>query len=115
MPTYGFKRAEAEKQKDWLVELNQNNDPKEDVFTAAKKSKNEKKAKNEYQRLRNLAKAKNVKLPKVGLPSNAYFKDSKQLKTAVTVARVSTASVGKFQNRYELVFFILHILFLSFL
>ena len=99
VPTYGYLRKKAENQTNWLVELNQNNDPKENVFEIEKKLKSERKAKNEFQKLRNIAKAKNVKLPKVGVPSSVHFKDSKQLRTAATVARVSTASVGKFQRK----------------
>lgn len=38
----------------------------EDQFTKKTASKKEKVAKNEFQRLRNLAKAKNIKIPKVG-------------------------------------------------
>lgn len=47
--------------------------------------KTEKKAKNELQRLRNLAKAKKIKIPKVGLPSTEHFKDSKQLSVGAKV------------------------------
>ena len=99
MPNYGFKRAEADKQKNWLVELGDDNTPKEDPFTAQSASKQERKAKNELQRLRNIAKSKNVKIPRVGLPSTEHFNNARQIATAVTVARASTASVGKFQER----------------
>jgi len=44
-------------------------DPKEDQFGKMTKIKNENVAKNEFQRLRNLAKAKNVKIPRVGFVS----------------------------------------------
>lgn len=109
VPGYGFKRAEADKQSNWLVELGDGHNPKQDYvdtkkdfvdpFAAKSAAKQERQSKNELQRLRNIAKAKNIKLPRVGLPSTEHFKDAKQLATAVTVARVSTASVGKFQNR----------------
>ena len=45
-------------------------DPNEDQFTKVSGIKSEKVAKNEYQRLRNLAKAKNIKIPRVGIPSS---------------------------------------------
>ncbi|XP_066590699.1 ribosome biogenesis regulatory protein homolog isoform X2 [Prorops nasuta] len=99
IPTYGYKRAKAEEQKEWLIEMNDQNKPMEDPFAAAKLAKEERKSKNELQRLRNIAKSKNIKLPKVGLPTTEHFATSKQLATAVTVARVSTASIGKFQSR----------------
>lgn len=84
-PTYGFKKAEADKQKEWLVECSNDGKPKEDPFTAIKVGKQEKKAKNELQRLRNLAKAKKIKVPKVGLPSTEHFNSAKQLSTGAKV------------------------------
>jgi regulator of ribosome biosynthesis len=88
IPTYGYRNAEAEKQKEWLVECQDDGKPIQDPFAAFKASKNEKKAKNELQRLRNLAKAKKVKIPKVGLPSSEHFKDSKQLSMGLKVLRL---------------------------
>ncbi|XP_015109846.1 ribosome biogenesis regulatory protein homolog [Diachasma alloeum] len=99
IPTFGYKRAAAQEQKDWLVEVGPDNTPKADPRETASNAKQERMAKNELQRLRNLAKAKNVKIPRVGLPTNEQFASAKQLATATTVARVSTASVGKFQNK----------------
>ena len=68
--------------------------------------KKERKAKNELQRLRNLAKAKNVNVPTVGvvtpsatstnLASNGTGGD---LKNAAEIAKSSTASLGKFQPK----------------
>lgn len=84
-PAYGFRKAEADKQKEWLVECNEEGKPNEDPFAAIKVAKTERKAKNELQRLRNLAKAKNLKIPKVGLPSSEHFKDAKQLSTGAKV------------------------------
>lgn len=72
----------------------------DDPFKAAKVAKEERKSKNELHRLRNIAKAKNIKIPRVGLPTKEHFHDSKELSQAITVARTSTASVGKFQDRY---------------
>ncbi|XP_078041266.1 ribosome biogenesis regulatory protein homolog [Augochlora pura] len=99
IPTFGYKRSKAEEQKEWLVEVNDENKVKEDPFAKAKSAKAERQSKNELQRLRNIAKAKNIKVPQVGLPTKEYFPDSQQLSQAITVARTSTASVGKFQNR----------------
>lgn len=99
IPTYGYKRAKAEKQKEWLVETNDNIDPTNDPFAKAKLDKKERQSKNELQRLRNIAKARNIKLPRVGLPTKDHFPNSQQLSEAVTIARTSTASVGKFQPK----------------
>lgn len=99
IPRYGYQRAKAAEQKEWLVEVGNDNNPKEDPFTAISASKRERQSKNELQRLRNIAKSKNVKLPRVGLPTTEHFPKSSQLSTAVTVARKSTASLGKFQER----------------
>ncbi|XP_003702064.3 ribosome biogenesis regulatory protein homolog [Megachile rotundata] len=99
IPTFGYKRKAALEQKEWLVEVNNEGKAKEDPFAAAKVAKEERRSKNELQRLRNIAKAKNIKVPQVGLPTREHFPESKQLAQAITIARTSTASVGKFQDR----------------
>ncbi|XP_076303122.1 ribosome biogenesis regulatory protein homolog [Lasioglossum baleicum] len=99
IPTFGYKHNKAEEQKEWLVEVNNEGKAMEDPFTAAKAAKEERKSKNELQRLRNIAKTRNIKIPKVGLPTREHFSDSQQLSQAMTIARTSTASVGKFQDR----------------
>lgn len=71
MPLHGYKRAEAEKEKDWVIEVPANADPYEDQFEKKNQEKSERVAKNEFQRLRNLAKAKKIKVPKVGLAPTA--------------------------------------------
>lgn len=67
MPLYGYKRAAAQKEKEWCIEVPQNADPMEDQFEKVSNAKSERVAKNELQRLRNIAKSRNVKIPKVGL------------------------------------------------
>lgn len=70
VPLHGYKRAAAEKEKDWLLEVPQNADPYIDRFDEKLTSKKEKVAKNEFQRLRNIAAARKIKVPRVGiLPS----------------------------------------------
>ncbi|KAI8040506.1 hypothetical protein M5D96_006449 [Drosophila gunungcola] len=80
VPTYGFKRAEAEKAKDWVLEVPQNADPNTDMFQKKIDLRNEKVAKNEIQRMKNIVRAKKIDMPR-------------------SVAKSSTASVGKFQNK----------------
>ncbi|XP_004526203.1 ribosome biogenesis regulatory protein homolog [Ceratitis capitata] len=98
VPTYGFKRADAEKEKEWVLEVPKNADPNEDMFQKKIDLRNEKVAKNEIQRMKNIVRAKKVEVPRGG-----YFgpevASSGQLLTAVTVAKSSTASVGKFQSK----------------
>lgn len=69
VPNYGYRRSAAQKEQDWLLEVPQNADPMEDQFSKKTNSKVEKVAKNEFQRLRNLAVTKNIKVPRTGLPS----------------------------------------------
>ncbi|XP_023015633.1 ribosome biogenesis regulatory protein homolog [Leptinotarsa decemlineata] len=98
VPTYGFKRAQSEKEKSWLLEVPGNADPMEDQFAKKSQATSEKVAKNELQRLRNIAKAKKIKIPRVGV-TNSEVSTAKDLQTAVTVAKASTASLGKFQSK----------------
>ena len=70
------------------------------------KEKSERKAKNELQRLRNLARAKNINVPTVGVvtPSDATanktsYNPADDLQQNAEIARISTASLGKFQPR----------------
>uniref|UniRef100_A0A8C7H626 Ribosome biogenesis regulatory protein n=1 Tax=Oncorhynchus kisutch TaxID=8019 RepID=A0A8C7H626_ONCKI len=55
-------------------------------------------AKNELHRLRNIARAQKIKVPGVGLTPTAQ-QSTTDLSRAVNVAKVSTASAGKFQDR----------------
>lgn len=83
-----------------MTEVKDDSNQHEDPFAKAKEAKQERQSKNELQRLRNIAKSKNIKLPKVGIPTVEHFPSSQKLSEAVTIARASTASVGKFQTRY---------------
>ncbi|CAG9839647.1 unnamed protein product [Diabrotica balteata] len=97
VPLYGFKRAQAEKEKDWVIEVPANADPMEDQFQKKVQAKGERVAKNELQRLRNIAKARKIKIPRVGV-TNPEVSTAKDLQAAVTIAKASTASLGKFQR-----------------
>lgn len=98
MPTYGFKRADAERQKDWVLEVPKNAHPMEDQFQKKMDLRSEKVANNEIKRMKNIVRAKKMEVPRTGYlgPEAA---SSAQLLTAVTVAKSSTASVGKFQDK----------------
>ncbi|XP_045497328.1 ribosome biogenesis regulatory protein homolog [Colias croceus] len=99
VPLYGFKKSAAEKEKNWLIEVPQNLDPMTDMYEKKASEKSEKVAKNELQRLKNIARARKVKIPRVGIPITSDKATSSQLATATTVAKASTASLGKFQDK----------------
>jgi len=69
VPRYGYRRAEVETEKDWLLEVPGGADPMEDQFEKRAETKAENVSKNELQRLRNLARSKKVDVPKAGLTS----------------------------------------------
>ncbi|KAJ1527531.1 hypothetical protein ONE63_007501 [Megalurothrips usitatus] len=96
VPRYGYRKAAAEKEKDWVIEVPGNADPMEDQFDKKRKVKRENVAKNELQRMRNIAAAHKVKVPRVGMLPAAKV-TSKDISRAVTIAKASTASGGKFQ------------------
>lgn len=77
VPLYGFQRSAAQKEKDWLIEVPQNVDPMEDQFAKKSEAKGERIAKNELQRLRNIAKGRKIKVPRFGLtnPDASTAKD----------------------------------------
>ena len=69
-PRWGYKRAN-DSTKDWLIEIKKNQDPNEDHFAKRTQEKTERTAKNELQRLRNIARASKKKVPGVGLTPTA--------------------------------------------
>ncbi|XP_026490922.2 ribosome biogenesis regulatory protein homolog [Vanessa tameamea] len=99
VPLYGFRKAAAEKEKDWLIEVPQNVDPMTDMYEKKASEKSEKVAKNELQRLKNIARSRKVNIPRVGLPVTSDKANATQLSTAAVVAKASTASLGKFQDK----------------
>lgn len=98
VPSHGYKKAMAEKEKNWIIEVPDNVDPYTDMFEQKAEQKQEKVAKNEFQRIRNIAKAKKIKVPSMGLPPTNKL-SSVQLNSAANIANISTASLGKFQPR----------------
>ncbi|XP_057680828.1 ribosome biogenesis regulatory protein homolog [Corythoichthys intestinalis] len=93
---WGYKRAKDDT-KEWLIEVPETADPNEDQFAKRVAAKKERVAKNEFNRLRNIARAQKIKVPGVGLaPVAQQSKD--ELVRAAGVARTSTASVGRFQE-----------------
>uniref|UniRef100_A0A8C6TBA1 Ribosome biogenesis regulatory protein n=1 Tax=Neogobius melanostomus TaxID=47308 RepID=A0A8C6TBA1_9GOBI len=94
---WGYKRANDDT-KDWVIEVPYSADPNEDQFAKRVTAKKERVAKNELNRLRNIARAQKIKIPAAGLtPKAQQSKD--ELALAVSVAKTSTASAGRFQDR----------------
>uniref|UniRef100_A0A182TTF9 Ribosome biogenesis regulatory protein n=1 Tax=Anopheles melas TaxID=34690 RepID=A0A182TTF9_9DIPT len=96
VPTYGYQRYKAEKEKDWVLEVPQN-DPYRDMFKEKRDLRLERVAKNEVARMKNIARAKKIATPRTGFvgPETA---SAKQLITASNIVKASTASVGVFQE-----------------
>lgn len=97
IPTYGYKKYQANKEKDWVLEVPKNIDPMTDMFKKKIDLKNERVAKNEISRMKNIARAQKVEMPRVGFVSEESA-SAKELHIASTIAKSSTASVGKFQE-----------------
>jgi len=98
VPRFGFRRAVAQHEKDWVLEVPQNADPFEDQFEKKTEAKSERVAKNELQRLKNIARSRNVKVPTTGLvPTEKPTRN--ELHQAMHVAKAATASLGKFQEK----------------
>ncbi|XP_014672479.1 PREDICTED: ribosome biogenesis regulatory protein homolog [Priapulus caudatus] len=96
-PRWGYDRAKDDT-KDWLIEVPANADPNEDMFSKRVEAKKERVAKNEMQRLKNIARAQKIKVPGVGLtPTSAPTKP--QVARALTAAKFSTPSLGKFSEK----------------
>ncbi|XP_065074094.1 ribosome biogenesis regulatory protein homolog [Ochlerotatus camptorhynchus] len=98
VPTYGYQRFKAEKEKDWVLEVPQNADPNKDMFQEKRDLRIERIAKNEISRMRNIARAKKIQTLRTGFlgPESA---SAKELVTAANIAKASTASVGVFQEK----------------
>ncbi|KAL2085183.1 hypothetical protein ACEWY4_018503 [Coilia grayii] len=94
---WGYKRAK-DNTKEWLIEVPENADPNEDQFAKRNKAKKERVAKNEFNRLKNVARAQKLPIPGQGLVPTPQQSKS-DLTRAISVAKVSTASAGKFQER----------------
>ncbi|XP_057366161.1 ribosome biogenesis regulatory protein homolog [Daphnia carinata] len=98
VPRFGYKKALAEKEKNWVVEVPGNAHNGMDPIALRKTKKQESVAKNELQRLRNISarmqksKAKSkISLEPTERPT------AEQLNRSVFIAHTATASVGKFQ------------------
>lgn len=104
VPQFGYKKKVVEDKKNWCIEIKETADPNLNPHEKQEEDKKEKKAKNELQRLRNLAKAKKIYLPTVGVVTPSMSSGKKttanpadDLKQNAETVRFATASLGKFQ------------------
>jgi regulator of ribosome biosynthesis len=105
-PRWGYKRGNDDT-KNWIYEIKKNEDPYQDFFAKENEKKNERVAKNELKRLRNIARAtKGPKVPGVGLTPLFNEKDKQptdklKLKRALQMANKADASMSKFSQKVE--------------
>merc|ERR1711936_479079 len=94
-PRFGYQRGKDDT-KEWCLEVPDNADPNEDQFEKKLNAKKERVAKNELQRLHNIK--RNMKDSSSGAqPEKKRLKE--ELKKDIDLAKVSTASLGKFQEK----------------
>ncbi|GIY47768.1 ribosome biogenesis regulatory protein homolog [Caerostris darwini] len=93
-PRYGYHGINN--QKDWVMEIPDNKDPNENYFGKKQEEKKEKIAKNEFHRLRNIAKASKVKVTNL---ESVDLADKHQLSRSLNAAKMATASLGRFADR----------------
>lgn len=94
---YGFKKANDDS-KPWLIEVPVNADPNEDQFAKRTAAKKERVAKNEFQRLKNIARANKVNVRNDGAIINTKS-STNDVKKALATAKYSDASMGQFSER----------------
>lgn len=58
VPRFGYNKVKNDEQKDWLIEIPDQADPNVDYFAKKKEDKKERVAKNKFQQLRNIARAR---------------------------------------------------------
>uniref|UniRef100_A0A0N4UXR5 Ribosome biogenesis regulatory protein n=1 Tax=Enterobius vermicularis TaxID=51028 RepID=A0A0N4UXR5_ENTVE len=102
-PTYGYNRGNNDDD-NWVIEIPDNKDPMIDYFGEREELKKERVHKNELQRLRNIKRQTrrtdenmlDASIP-LGVSKDLKDRTRHELVNQMSRARVSTASVGKFQ------------------
>uniref|UniRef100_A0A8C5L8U3 Ribosome biogenesis regulatory protein n=1 Tax=Jaculus jaculus TaxID=51337 RepID=A0A8C5L8U3_JACJA len=93
-----YKRARDDT-KEWLIEVPGGADPMEDQFAKSIQAKKKRVDKNELNRLRNLAHAHKMQVPSAAGLHPTGHQSKEELGRAMQVAKVSTALVGRLQER----------------
>ncbi|XP_054168027.1 ribosome biogenesis regulatory protein homolog [Oppia nitens] len=98
-PRFGYRGINQ--QKDWVIEVPNNADPNVNYFEKRSEDKKERIAKNELQRLRNIARSQKVKVAgNTGIVPHMN-QPQESLKRASILAKQSTASVGRFAEKLD--------------
>lgn len=98
-PRFGYKRANDDT-KEWVIEIPANADPYEDQFEKRAKAKKERVAKNELQRLRNIARRTGKPMPGSGHLAG-QSQTTTELQSTFHVAKRATASLGRFEDKMK--------------
>ncbi|KAF0359000.1 RRS1-domain-containing protein [Gigaspora margarita] len=100
VPRWGYKGANDDGSNEWLVPVPDNADPFEDQFTKLREAKKVRISKNEARRRRNMDEAETGETQKLENKSKAGAKALKktELHQQISVAKTSTASLGKFDK-----------------
>lgn len=101
VPRYGYGSKRSRTSKEWAIEVPDRIDPNTDLFEKRNNARKDRIAKNEFQRLRNIARnAKSGATDPNTLSVNPTGGGSKdELTKAFHIAKKSTASLGKFDTK----------------
>ncbi|KAJ1948374.1 Rhodanese- sulfurtransferase, partial [Dispira parvispora] len=97
LPRWGYKGVNN-KEKDWLIELKDNDDPFEDQYQKRRDEKKGRVAKDQRRQQRNAEEA--AAKEKLGVENPRALRKA-DLQRALAVTKSSTASVGKFDPKLE--------------
>ncbi|XP_070611043.1 ribosome biogenesis regulatory protein homolog [Erythrolamprus reginae] len=92
---WGYRRAGGDPSREWLMEVPDSADPMEDQFAKRCHENRERVARNELNRLKNLARTQRSR-PAADLHPTGH-QDRAEMSRVAALARVSTASRGRFQ------------------
>ncbi|XP_046919583.2 ribosome biogenesis regulatory protein homolog [Dermatophagoides farinae] len=98
-PRFGYRSIAQQKQEnEWMIEVPDQANPNEDYFAKRSEERNERVAKNELQRLRNISRNLKLRLPGTSgiLPNLDSNNKTDQLINAKNLTQKSNASMGKF-------------------
>jgi len=103
IPRWGYKSKRSQKDREWAMEVPDHVDPNTDMFQKRADAKRERVNKNEFQRLRNIARnqKKGATDPNILSVNPTGGGDKHELSKSFHIAKKSTASMGKFDNKVK--------------
>ena len=106
IPRWGYKSKQSQKDREWAIEMPKNVSDDTDMFQKRKEAKKNRVEKNEFQRLRNIARnsgksLKSVDTSKLGVNPTAGGLGKEDLNKQFHIAKKSTASLGKFDKKVK--------------